>query len=365
MDNLFPVVSINNMHTPMTASDKLATSLLAVSTRTGNTLQILQDGLYSGTNLGTPTVYVAAAGTDAPSSGTKTQPYKTLQYCLRQLTERSVNQRFTSTINVALKSGENFVLTEDFVNYGDITLTFYGSQYGDFDSPPTATGAEIAMILDLQRPIIDVNSINDQGTWKSAGIRCMRNGVVQLLGVRVNLATRPASMPTIEQYGGYSDFCTFTNRSIDAALHLRGAVVNQGSTSFFGMLGIHARNGGGLFTEYSSQILVGGLRNGVDPNPDLNAPLFRQYCIKHYADSANNNQSYIPMAPTSTNSSSGSGLITMMWSESQSLSAGGNLGTLASFPPLFDQATGMRNYFYNLIKDQQQRPLNVISPRLF
>jgi hypothetical protein len=70
------------------------------------------------------------------------------------------------------------------------------------------------------------------------------------------------------------------------------------------------------------------------------------------------------LSPTSANSSSGSGILNLSWTDTEALTVTTGKTNLGTFPANFDLSYGIRNYFFGLQKDQQSRPLNVISPRL-
>src|SRR5258706_2729751 len=210
-----PIIYKLGLHQPMnTATEQSDPTSIPLSSRTVNSLVTLPDGIYSGNILDSAEYYVDSSnGVDATTSGTLVAPYRTLDYALAQLTAKA-NGLFTQTATIALKANETFSLGSDFINAGNLTISFYGdSNYGSFDSPNIGTGAHPSVLIDLARPVISPTSALVSTQWKMFGIRNKGLGTLTLQGVQINLAGKPVTNPDPSTYGGYSDFITNLNYS--------------------------------------------------------------------------------------------------------------------------------------------------------
>jgi hypothetical protein len=359
--------SVNLVTRPMDSTAQLPPAQVPVSARGGNTVQNLADGLYVGTVLPQPVVYVnGSSGADAPTSGAKATPYKTLDYALAQAIANSTNTQLTSPVTIALQCGQTFACTNTIPVYAGalVTLTFYGdSQYGDFNSPPVGTGANPAQMSDLVRPIIVpvVGNVNSQ--WVMAGFN-MWGGSIKLLGVQLNLPAAPAS-PSITLYSQYADFVRSMNYATPGYLNFEGSVANITDTNaYWGLCGVFARSTALTLTQFGSQFRVNNtlLQDGTATTAQLQA---RQYFVKFYADYAGNNQQSMVLSGSSSNTSTGSGILNLTWADTEALSVASGKTNQATFPIMFNLNYGFRNYVYGLLNDQQQRPLNIQSSRLF
>jgi hypothetical protein len=360
--------SVNLVTRPMDSGAQIPPAQMAVSVaRAGNTIQVLPDGLYVGTVLPQPVVYVnSSTGVDAPTSGTKVAPYATLDYALAQAIANSVNTRLSTPLTVALQSGQTFAFTNDVAVYGSQTvITFYGdTQYGDFNSAAIGTGAEPAMMSDLVRPIIVPVVSNVAGQWHMAGFN-RNGGTIQLLGVQVNLPAAPAT-PSITLYSQYADFVRSLNYAGPGSLILEGTIINMtDTTAYWGICGTMPRSTGMTMVQYGSQFQVNGILLTATSGGTTAQLTARKYFVKFYADSAGNNQTQMVLSGTTATTSSASGILNLTWADTESLTVATGKTNQASFPIMFDINYGFRNYIYGLLNDQQQRPTNVISSRLF
>lgn len=359
--------STAKVHRPMASgTEAVNPALVPLSARAGNTIQSVGDGLYVGPQLGSTVYYVnASTGVDDTAHGTKVAPFRSLDYALAFLTSQSPAAQYRAgDTTIALQAGQAFSMNADFTIYGGrLTISFYGdSQYGDFNSAVIGTGAAPAWMADLNRPVITfaVQNINSQ--WYMNGINRV-GGTVIIRGVKLNLPAAPAT-PTIGLYSQNVDVVRSPSLSDPGYVQIVGTIVNMTDTNaYFGFLGIMARSVGMNFSQFASQFQINGLVMNATNNPTTTQLLARQYFIKFYADIPGNTSTGV-LSPTSANSSGGSGLLNLSWTDTEALTVATGKTNLGTFPPNFDLSYGVRNYFFGLQRDQQSRPLNVISPRL-
>lgn len=355
--NKRPTARYNDVFKEMEPGDKFEPGLIPVSTKAQNQVQVRTDGLYVGNLLDRPTVYVStASGTDTTSSGTVAKPYKTVDYALTRVQA----QAFTGyQLVVALKAGELFPVTKRTAFFGDVVFTFYGDpKYGNFNSPLVGGQTDPAVMEDLTRPTLRVQPIQAQGLWNSTGFEINAERRLRLHGVALDLAAIPTTPPAPGSYG-IPDAITGQGR-----VELYGAIINLPSTgAYSGFIGILPDKEITL-TQFASQFRVAGTT--VEDAASPAATIARQYMIKFYSDAPGNNTGLFRVFADALTSSPGSGLLKLLWSDTQSMTVPGadNAKNMKSFPLLQD-SYGFRNYVYGLRRDQQSRPLNVISSRLF
>ncbi len=353
-----PIVYDASVHRPLGTGEAIDPTTLPTSARLGNTVIALEDGIYVGPYLDEPTYYVAASGVDDPESGSKAAPYQTLDYCMQQMNAKSSNvPYFSSVVNIALKAGEQFAFNNPFLSGGQITFTFFGDpQYGDFDSPFVGTPpyTDPAVMADLQRPIIKPS------THPSNGLACVRLQLsplgllpsVALRGVRLDL---PVKGPLL----GDSDFVV-TFPDVSGRCTLFGAIVNiTDTTAEYGVFGAAARANLSTLSQYASQFWVNGAIVVAGAAPDV--LIARKYFVKFYSDFAGNHQIGYTFAGNPVSASPGSSIMQVNWTETASLPVMAGKFNLATYPLNSDVGFGLRNYFLNITRDQQQRPLNVLS----
>lgn len=341
-----------------------------VSAVSGNLVQNFSDGLYVGTRnpLGsTTTFYVNNSGADAVGRGTQAAPFQTLDYALTTAAQQYPASQFVGNVTICLQAGQTFTLVNDFNVYtgGVLQIAFYGDpQYGDLN---TAYGTANAQVMsDLARPIITPQVASVNGSyWKMAGFNRF-GGSINLIGVQVNLPAAPAN-PSITLYSQFADLIRSLEYDAHGYINLRGAIVNvTDTTAFWGILGISARSTGTTLTQFASQFWVNGraLSATATPTPTTAELAARQYFVKFYPEFAGNNQTVSVLSGSSTTTSPGSGVFGLTWSDTPSLLVQNGKTNLGSFPVIFDITYGFRNYVFNLQRDQQQRPLNIVSSRL-
>jgi len=356
---------------PMDGDAQIPPAQVPVSTATGNQIQVLTDGLYLGQHAtpGSPlTVYVnTSTGVDAPTSGAKTAPYATLEYAIAQVNALFPNSQFNGIVNIALQSGQTFVVASDHAIYGGLlNITFYGdSQYGDFNAV-IGSGAFSQVMSDLVRPILTFTTSIVSGQSHMAGFTRYA-GSIAFTGVQLNLPAAPAA-PSISSYGLNCDIVRNPDYSQMGNVTLYGSIVNMTDiTAFWGFLGTLSSSTGSTFVQFASQFQVQGLTLSAttSPAPTTAQLTARQYFVKFFAGFAGNNQQTGMLSPTSATSSTASGIINLTWADTEALVVSTGKTNQASFPIMFDQTYGFRNYVYGLNRDQQSRPLNIISSRLF
>lgn len=356
---------VTAVHEPMsTSDDKVALSVLPISPQVGNTLQTRPDGLYTGGMCGSPVLYVSSTtGNDANGAGgAASNPMRTLEYALNYLRSIASPGGFREQVIIALKAGDTFTHVESFYLFGgQVTLTFYGDpKYGDWTGTYSGgvDAAFAAYASDLQRPVINC-TVASGTSGGSPGFVLLGNegfsvpsatATVVLFGVRLNL-------PSSTHLTGQIDYVGIEGNA-DGRLILRGAVVNLTNTaSIHGLVGVDCASQASLY-QFASQFLVEGQQ--VVAGASVAALQARKYFIKMYPDFAGNHQN----GYTLENGSPGSALLQLSWSDVASLAIGANTNQ-ATYPVLNNPSYGLANYIFNLTRDQQSRPLNVISGRLF
>lgn len=365
MAQYLPLVFKDNAHRPLDPSvDKLPGNVLALSARSGNRLQALADGLYAGPVPGLTVVYVNSSGTDAAGNGAIGAPVKTLDYALAY----AVTQfQFPGTsITIALQAGQTFALTGRYtIPEGCVLrLAFYGdTTFGSFNSALVSGVVRPALMATLARPVVQATFVQDSyGYYLSSGFV---GGSLTLEGVNVTLAARPNPAPADTAYGNV-DFYSSSNQNASAAnLHLIGAVINkQDYTSYAGLMGIEPRTQVCNLNQFGSRFLIAGV--AADGTTGLNASQLsmRQHFIHLYSDWGGADSRDVSLIASSATASNGSGMLNLSWSDTVGASVGAGT-TQSTFPQLADVTYGIRNYFNGLRRDQQSRPLNVISGRLF
>jgi hypothetical protein len=196
----------------------------------------------------------------------------------------------------------------------------------------------------------------------ATGLRLVDTGTVILTGIKINFPAAPIPNPQLTAYGNLCDFVTATPYS-KATLILEGMIANMTDVAaVYGLAGVHARASLNLM-QYASQFQVLGIIANASA-PVANLPP-RPYMLKMYGDYPGANQQAGALSPTTANSSSGSGLMYLNWTETQAQYVTSTATNQASYPINFDVNYGLRNYITNIIRDMQSRPLNVIASMLF
>lgn len=355
------IIYKDKVHRPLGNDERLTSDSIPVSELAGNAIRIVSDGLYVGGNA-EQAYYVASTGTDTPTSGTKLLPFLTLDYAMAQAIARYGStapeaNTFPGNAIIALKAGETFGITQSYNLLGNLTLTFYGdANYGDFNSPVLGPGARPAVMQDLNRPIITttINPGTNFGINHFQAFNSNANTPVSLIlsGVRVDL---PAGAV---QNSDYCDFFT-VYYACCGRLVLDGAIINKlDNASSYGIFGMQGRARICVLEQYASQFWIGGapVLAGAPPA----TLIARKWFIKFYPDFAGNNQS----GGTLLGGVPGSAMMQLAWSDVTASPVLPGKTNLPSYPFVSDEATGLRNYFFNLTRDNQQRPLNVLSPYL-
>lgn len=353
-----PIIYKDKTHRPAVPGEQVDSAFVQISAREGNTIQAISDGLYVGAKTEGDTLYVASTGVDAPSSGIKAVPFKTLDYCLQFIKNREPLAAISNSIRIALKAGEAFDMTTTVDNAGYMMFTFFGDpNYGDFDSPYVGGIAHPAVMSDLQRPVINVKTIAETSDVIMHGVRLLDSGTVSLIGVRLELPDfGPGTPPTDAgtHFGDYSDFAVAVSGSA-GQLEMFGTIVNKANaTSPFGLFGVHARCTDARLTQFATQLWFGGQKIDAS-NAGTSALAVRKWFIKFYKDYFGNRQSNGFMNA----GSAGSGLLSVCWSESQSMTVIPGKVSLETYPVASEQVYGLGNYFMNIARDNQGRALNV------
>lgn len=362
--------STNNVMRPLAAGEVATPASIPLSATAGNQIQALTDGLYLGTYAGTnqsATYYVnGSTGVDATSSGSKGTPYKTLDYALAQVNLLFPQSAFNGDVVIALQAGQTFTHGQDFNVYGGgLTITFYGDvNYGDFNSAAVGSGAIPSVMSDLARPVISCVSSTVNSQYVLAGFNRWA-GSITFLGVSIQLPAAPSGN-SISLYSQTIDVVRSMPYATPGYVVLEGSIVNiTDVTAYWGFLGINSRSTTTTLQQFASQFQVNGtlLSSTLSPAPTTAQLVSRSNFIKFYMDYAGNNQQVGYYSTTSSNSSSGSGILSLSWTDTQSQVVTGVKTNLAAFPIANDPSYGLRNYVFNLNLDQQSRPLNIVSSR--
>ncbi len=357
-----PIIYRNAVHEPLDPTlDKLSPDSIPVSAKQNNQIRVTSDGLYVGNAYDQAAYYVSSSsGTDQGTSGSKAQPYQTLDYALERIVEKygAGDGSIQGQPTVALKAGEVFPLNITSPLRGQLKITFYGDpQYGDFDSPPIGSPGTLPGIMaDLQRPIIQpsiqpeaTNGVHHFGCYDST------NGIMsslELYGVRVDLPTG-----SIQN----SDYCSFLTVQYECSgkLILRGAIINKlDANSSYGAMGIHSRVDNAVLQEFSSQFWINGAI--VQSGAGVDVLANRQYFIIFYPDFPGN----IQTGGSLLGGTPPTGLLRLTWSNVAAAPVLPGKTNLATYPMTGDPSFGLSTYFFNLQRDAQSRPLNVMSAAL-
>lgn len=347
-----PAILRSNRFFQAPSTDQINPNQLPVSDDSGNITQVRSDGLYTGNELPAVAYYVNSSGTDATTSGTKAAPFQTLDYAIQRILTIAANMKGYTAV-IALQSGQSFTLQNRYTMRGDIEFTYYGdTKYGDFDNNPLGT-FDASSMVDLTRPKITLQRwiYTD---WSRTGVTGIDSDYkVTLRGVQLDLPQNNGA----DSDGSFAT-CDFALGNVHVILH--GANINKvGLPCYAGVIGTTARSRTRL-SEVATVFTVGGLKVDTTTSPGLTA---RPHFIHFYFDSLAPGQGPF-LFPNSSNSSNGSGLLELMWSDSRSTTISGNT-TQETFPVVSNVQYGIRNYFTNLQRDQQSRPLNVWTGRLF
>jgi hypothetical protein len=358
-----PIVD-NNGHRPMAAPDVVDPQFISLSTQSGNQVRVIGGGLYVGNVPALPNVYVdSVAGVDTPTGGSSGAPFKTLDYAIGQITP---SLAYTGTlIRFFLKIGQTYNLTGRYSIDTDVELDFgfYGDVRGDFTTVLGGT-VPLWMLSNVARPVIQsVAFTNTAGLWSCGGFTSSSGrGVIRFYGVQVNAAIplNQTTPPTIDTYGQADVVNT-------SRMGLYGTIGNKPDISPYGLFGTFARTQTQV-EQFATTFTVRGNVINTPPNSTITAAdlVARQHFFHFYPDfpstyfAAGANR----LAPSALTGSNGSGVMSLYWSDVASQSTQSTT-TLATFPVLSDVNYGLTNYFYGLRRDQQSRPLNVISGRLF
>ena len=343
------------------SGDTLTPSVTPLSARPNNDLQILGDGLYVGNQTLGPILYIdSTTGLDSLGRGfTRNTPLLTLDYALSTI----LGGQLTNTnLTISLKAGEGFVMINNFLlNNSKLIINSYGDATGDGGTLIAGTTTYVDYGIALARPFISPVSTSTNGYYGCAQFVLQDNSRLTFSGLQILLPNNPGGINP-SAYGIYSDVVLCPNDHL-GSFAIKGCIINiQDSNSLCGLLGVHARSIGCTFSEYASQFLVGGQKVVAGASvANLNA---RANFIKMYNDFAGNDQVSTSVNPTSLNSSPGTSILKLMWSDTASQIIQGNSYNLGTYPLLTDAAYGLKYYFTGLVRDQQSRPLNLQSGRL-
>jgi hypothetical protein len=350
------------VHRPLGTNERLSGDSIPISAFNGNQIKLLSDGLYVGPYAGKTVYYLDAVnGIDAPNNGDKATPLQTLDYVMQLISDLNGGY-FESTVVVALKAGQTFTYSKVMNMAGDMTITFWGDpKYGDFDNPRVVGLMATWVPVDLQRPIINIQLDPTSG----GGIACWvfnppRSGRVPRMtfsGVRFNLPTG--------NYQSGQGAILVANQKTNVSLVLEGTIINaNGDNSTYGLISVLPSAVAYLY-QFASQLRVDNILIGANPTPPptLIQLQRRKWFIKMHPDFYPTEQTgYDPLMQ---HASPGSGLMNLSWTDTFTATDANNNTAQATWPTLADQNFGFGNYVNILNRDNQGRPLNIISGRLF
>jgi hypothetical protein len=363
-----------NVHRPMDTGATVPVTAIPISATGGNLVQSLSDGVYFGDYSGLILYVDSVLGLNT-NAGTKAAPLLTIDQAFTNLNALFPEGYYSGrNVTIALKAGQNYPWTTTFTMTGDcdLKITFYGdTNYGDFNGPAIGTGANPWNMSNLARPNLQpASSVQTSGLQQIAGIN-RRGGSIAFMGVKITLPAAPSTGAPISAYSGYCDVVRSLSPTLgvpmgdDGGVHLLGTIVNMSDiTAYWGFIGTFAR-ATVRFTQYCSQFQIGGVIMNAAASPTPAQLTARQYFIKFLSDTPGNNQGSVSLSANSSNSSAGSGMVFVMWSEAQALVVTGTTTNLASYPLSFDPGYGLVNYIYGLSQTANGQSLNFLNTRLF
>lgn len=350
---LKPLVYADEVHRPMGTGEAIDPATIALSANANNLLHAASDGLYVGSQLDSPVYYISPSlGVDAPTNGSKVAPFATVDYCMAHIASQiGTLPYFCGAATIAMRCGEAYALTNSFACGGQLTFTFWGDpNYGDFDSPYVNSVADPATMQDLARPVFTPATPIATGLASIILVPPLLGGQpsVSLRGVLLSL---PHQGPLL----GNNDFVVISNNT-SGHVDLFGAIVNKSDEAVtYGLMGISSRARPSSLSQYASQFWFLGTPINAPATPAI--MLTRQWYIKFYPDLPGNHQ----QGGSLVSGPAGGGVLQVSWPEITSQLVDVGKFNLATFPTIADVGLGLRNYFYNLTRDQQQRPLNLVA----
>lgn len=364
-DNLLyykAVVYKDAVHRPLGADERLTTDSIPISALGGNQIRANADGLYVGPYVGRAVYYADdVTGRDEPDSGSKEKPFQTMDYALTRIQGINGGDDQVSYA-IALKAGGTFSLTKSVSVSGNVIVAFYGDpKYGDFNDPGRFGQIATYMPVDLQRPIINVGT--EPTTVGGIAGFVMNSPLdggrarITFSGVRMNMP------PGVYETG--SGAIVVVNQKTDAFIVLEGSVVNAvGDNSIYGFLGVLPSASAFLY-QYASKFLVDGIEIGAQPTPPPTAAQLqrRKWFIRMYPDFAAITQSGYD--PFMIEASPGSALLNLSWTDTPTATTPLDVTVQNTWPVLTGDQFGFGQYVTILRRDNQGRPLNIISGRLF
>lgn len=356
-----PIVN-NNGHRPLDPVDQLDPAVIPVSSAAGNQMQVDAEGLFVGIGDREPTqVFInTSTGVDAPTSGSQATPFKTLAYALSQIQGRPDKnlKTFGAVYYFNLMVGQTFELTSQIeIQDTEIHIGFYGDARGQWNTQIGLT--QLQLLSDVNRPVLknrvllNANSLISCSKFLTYG-----SAKVYFHGLNIELAEPSGQTGT----WGVPDLVDGPD------LEIIGCRVNKLGYSFTGLLSVRSDRTQ-RFRQYGSEFLIKGKRINTGQGvggitlADLEA---RKHFIHFYlgAGAADFMWDALQLDPDALNSSNGSGILTLLWTDTGVQSIGG-VNSWSTYPPLADASFGLAQYMRGLRRDQQGRPTNVISGRSF
>lgn len=363
--------SVNLVTRPMDSDAAIPPAQVPVSARSGNLVQTETDGIYVGNQSyfgDYTTLYVNTSSGSDSNAGTKSAPFATLANALIQAQALFPDSQIVGSVYIALQAGQTFEFPSvDVPVYpgGNLVLTFYGDpNYGDFNTLVTGSQAYSQYMSDLERPIIEFNVTQVNAQWYMNGIN-RYGGSVTFMGINLSLPAAPVT-PSIALYSIYCDVVRNMDMSTSGYVRLLGSIVNMTDiTSYWGFIGTQSESLSTNFVQYGSQFQIAGKQMSEANSPTTAQLTARQYFIKMFSGFAGNNQTTNTLQPTTANSTTASGTLSVSWADTESLTVVGAKVSQASYPIMFDINYGFRNYVFGLQSGTNNQVLNVLSSRQF
>lgn len=360
--NILPVVGyddVNKEHRPLADGEVVPPRCVPVSSYPGNSLAAKDDGLYYGGNSMPPLLYIdTELGVDAELSPTgEPSVLKTLDYALSK-----VEASQPKSVTLLLKAGQTFYLTANRkISNTQLTIAYYGDpKYGNYTDVYSSSRIRPRYLADLARPIIRSSPYQSASGYWSCWRFILDTSKLSFIGLRLEICERPLGGSNLQDnhYSAGSDLVV----GFESTVSIDGVIVNKADAgAYYGFLGVGSRSRSRI-EQLGSQFLVSGARVTSTVN-DVTRLVGRKSFIKFYPDlsSSDSLTEENGLVPTSNGPVEGCGLLELMWLTNSIVSDPiSNSSTLGSWP-LVDYTYGIANYFYNISRDNQKRPLNVIS----
>jgi hypothetical protein len=363
MKTYIPVVGYdhtNKVHRPLVEGEEYINPVfLPISSFVGNRLLYRDDGLYVGAHP-CPRVFKVEGVNGVDSLPAHSMPEtvvcKTLDFALG-----TIETLKPSSAEIWLSAGQRYeVVTTRKLSNCDVLFGFYNEpKYVDhlgYRGDSTLVGRRHT---DVARPTIFATPTWDTvtGCWYVPQLR-LENSQVSFFGTRFEISGPTIPGLQASAYSVASDLLRVRNSSVS----IDGCLVDKvGAGSCFGFLGVEDGSHG-VLRGVASQFLLGGAQI-TSANFGAAALSYRAFYLKllpGYPVGNTKHERY-SMVATSLGSTPTSALLDIHWTLSQAVTdAITGSDSLATFPTN-SSSFGLANYIFGLVRDTQNRPINVRS----